>query len=818
MSAFRLNESTRAGAKALAAAAARTFRVRPLAGRLLLYVLLFSLVLSFVATGLQLLSDYREERARLIELQERVADMLAPTLAMNLDRGLWADAERQVDGLLSLPGIQFVQVSTHEGRVFERGAPLGSRMLERVRPLRVEDPTGESRVVGRLGLVSSLEPLYQQMWQQAMLSLLIHGIVVLVGALGLMLIVRMTLTRHLETMADYARELDFDALIAPLKLKRSSRGRPDELGELEKALNTMRMQLLGQARQIRESEVHFQDERDAAVRANQAKNLFLANVSHELRTPLQSVLGYASLLEDSLQASQLDPEQRDYVLTLKRSAENLSSIINDLLDISRMEAGKLTLESLPFDLRETLEDVVTMLGPKARDKRLALETRVDPHLPSGVLGDPIRCRQIMLNLVANAIRFTDSGHIMISAEVLDRTAKGMVKLRLSVEDTGSGIAPEDLPLIYEPYVHFEQRASRELSDAGLGLTVCRQLVELMNGQLEVESTPGKGSTFWVALKLPVARETSAHVRVDTRAIRGTRILVADSYELSRKLSLDLLAGFGAEAQGVRSAGEVLQRLEEAVEVNRPFSALLVDGFLPDMDCDQLCQRIRASKHHSDTRILVLSSNPQRGDAEHFRQAGADAFLSKALRESLLGPLLQQMFTGRHSKNRTFLTRFSLVTAAPWSPRPAELPCAEIKVLLVEDNPVNRALTERILGKFGARVVSVNDGEAAVERCQYEGFDLVFMDCVLPGIDGFETTRRLRKIEQEKSRAPVPVVALTANAMEKDEEMCREAGMDAFVAKPVTQDMLRAVLVQFCPGTRAGLSAEAAPTTSGSGSA
>ncbi|MFE8072083.1 response regulator [Marinobacteraceae bacterium S3BR75-40.1] len=759
--------------------------------RLLVYVLLFSVVLSIVAAGVQLAGEYRQEKGDLLEMQQQAAKMVSASLSTNLWHIRLDEARNDLEGLLSLPGIHYARVTTTEGRVLQVGEAPDQHTVEYSYTLKVDRPdTGIPVQVGTLNILSSLEPLYSRLWDRGLATLLSQGVIVLLGALVLLLIVRMMLTRHLTAMADFANQLNFDALIAPLQLRRRPPSRPDELSDLERALNTMRLQLLDEARRLRESELQSQGERDKAVRANQAKNLFLANVSHELRTPLQSVLGYAALIEHS----DLDPEQRDYVSTLKRSAENLSSIINDLLDISRMEAGKLELEQIPFDIRDTVDDVITMLAPRAREKRLALERRIPDHLPAALLGDPIRLRQVLLNLVSNAIRFTDSGHVMISAEVLERSPRD-VKVRFAVEDTGVGIAKEDLPLIYEPYVQLGSRFRRKLSGAGLGLTICRQLVHLMSGSLDVESTPGRGSTFWVDLTLPVASEHSAMIRQDTRAIQSRRLLVADSYELSRKITLELLSGFGAEVDGVRSAAEVIRRLEEAEDVGHPYDALLVDGFLPDMDCDLLCQQLRDSRH-AETRILVLSSNPQRGDAEHFRQAGADGFLSKSLRESYLAPVLQQLLLDHDQYKRHFVTRFTVQSNQP-PPDDPVAPCASMQVLLVEDNPVNRALTQRMLEKLGAVVTSAHDGEEAELLLREEAFDLVFMDCMLPGQDGFETTRHYRRWEAETGRPRVPVVALTANAMEKDEEKCRKSGMDAFIAKPVTMEMLRAILAQYC---------------------
>ena len=390
--------------------------------------------------------------------------------------------------------------------------------------------------------------------------------------------------------------------------------------------------------------------------------------------------------------------------------------------------------------------------------------------------------------------------MLISIEVLGRR-DDKARLRIAVEDTGVGINPEDVPLVYEPYVQLGQQFQRQLPGAGLGLTICRQLVGLMDGSMDLESRPGEGSTFWMELTLPVAPENAARVRPDTRMVKNRRILVVDSYELSRKITLEMLSRHEVHIEAVKSAGEALTSLRTAFDGHQPFDAIILDGFVPDMDSDLLCRQIRSNPLWSDMRLLILSSNPQRGDAEHFRQAGADAFLSKSLRESCLTPILNQLFADAAKEERRFLTRFSL-QATTDTARRRELPCGRMKVLLVEDNPVNRTLTRRLLEKLGCDVMTANDGEAAASLWQWHPFDLVFMDCVMPRVDGFEATRRLREWEKTHNRLRIPVVALTASAMEEDEERCRRCGMDSFVAKPVNIEMLRAVLEQYCQASAA----------------
>ncbi len=766
--------------------------LRPLAARLLAYVLLFSLLLSLVATGLQLVGEYDRRMGQLKQNQTRAAELIAGTLSQQAWLMNYSEVANSLDDLLVIPSIQFAQLNTPGGEAFTAGTRPGGRSITQDFPLTFQKNRSlPPQPVGTLQVATSVEQVYSELMDRAFVTLLFQSLIVMLGTLGLLVIVRLILTRHLESMADYAARLNLDALIEPLKLRRRHPRSPDELSELEQALNTMRLQLLEDTRTLREVTLQSQGERDDAIRANQAKNRFLANVSHELRIPLQSVMGYASLLADT----RLDADQREYVHTLINASEGLSSIINDLLDISAMEAGKLELDQIPFDLRETLNDLVHMLGTRAREKGLALELRVDETLPYAMVGDPVRVRQILLNLTSNAIKFTDSGHVLISIEVLGRKEE-QVRLRLAVEDTGIGIPQTDIALVCEPYVQLGQRFQRQLPGAGLGLTISRQLAELMDGQLEVESHEGEGSTFWVELSLPVAPDNSTRIRPDTHMIKGKRLLVVDSYELSRKITLEMLSRHDVHIEAVRSAGEALTSLRQATDNEAPYDALVLDGFVPDMDSDLLCRQLRDTPAWAEIRLLILSSNPQRGDAEHFRQAGADAFLSKSLRESCLTPILHQLFADQACGERKFLTRFSLQAISDTT-QVQQLPCGRMQVLLVEDNPVNRTLTRRLLEKLGCQVLTANDGEAAASLWQLHDFDLVFMDCQMPKMDGFEATRRLRRWEQDNLRERVPVVALTASAMEEDEERCREAGMDSFVAKPVNIEMLRAVLEQYC---------------------
>ena len=774
-------------------------RIRPLTGRLLAYLVLFTLILSLFATGYQVQSEYRAERDRLQQNQRQAAEMIASTVASQLWTLSLEEMDDTLGNALELAGVTYIEVTADDGRRFTAGQRPESNVISHSLPLTMDQRNAEAVQLGQVSAYSTYTPLIESLLHRTLTNLAFQSLVLFVGALGFLLIVRYALTRHLEAISDYARRLNLDALIAPLKLERTAPRKGDELSELEHALNTMRLQLLEDTRNIRRSEIRSQDERDQAVRANEAKNLFLANVSHELRTPLQSVLGFAGLLRDA----PLDAEQQEYLEHLESAAGNLSGIINDLLDISRMEAGKLTLEVLPFDLRETLDDLIRMQAPEARRKGLRLERRVDPDIPSLLEGDPMRLRQVLLNLVSNAIQYTDSGHVLISAELIQHRSQ-QASIRIAVEDTGIGIASEDFQRIREPYVQLADHSHRYVPGAGLGLAVCDQLVELMGGRLQIDSLPGEGSTFWVELTLPTSAGSQSSTRPDRSVLSGRQILVVDSYPLSRKITLGLLDELDLSLTAVSTGREALDLVTETRDTGVPFDVIVIDGFLPDMNTDRFCRVIRQSSELSGSRMLVLSSNPQRGDAEHFRDMGADAFLSKPLRESYLVPMLQQLLS-QPAEQRSFLTRFSLMEADNTPVGEALIPeCEGAVILLVEDNPVNRKLTRRQLEKLGCQVRVAEDGEQALTEWEAsDQIDGILMDCVLPGRDGFETTRLIRKKECDQARPTVPIIALTANAMEADEEQCRQAGMNAFIAKPVTVDTLRTVLSQQLRRTTPG---------------
>ncbi|MBK7673875.1 MAG: response regulator [Candidatus Accumulibacter sp.] len=692
------------------------------------------------------------------------------------------------------------------------GYTLGLSVLDVAQLVSVD-----GRPVGTVALRLDLSQLYQRLLSNA----LAFALVILIAlALSHRLLARFNraitapISSLVSVMARISQQGDY-AVRAPVESN-------DEIGDLAKGFNVMLEEIEDRDRHLAahrdelEQEVEartadLRQSRDLAEAGSRAKSEFLATMSHEIRTPMNGILGMTEMLRHTA----LNLQQQRFADAVYQSGEHLLTLINDILDFSKIEAGKLDIECIHFNLRQLVEDLGCLFAQPAEAKGLEMICSVPHDLPVAVSGDPVRVRQILTNLMNNAVKFTSRGDIVIRVRLLDETPQ-QACFRFEVQDSGIGISEEAQARLFNAFVQADSSTTRRFGGTGLGLVIAKRLIEMMHGQIGLHSEAGRGTLFWFEIPLRKQNPDARSVMNMAERLNGLRVLVVDDNATNREILAHQLAGWSMHYTGAAEGQQALQDLDQTAE--RPFDLAILDLHMPGMDGFELARAIRRDARWARMPLVMLSSVSVGADHPDRRNAPIDYYLTKPVRQSDLCDAIA-----------TALSR-ETPTPASAPPSPGPVPHAGAlparlggRVLVAEDNPVNQAVAGAMLESLGVSYRFADSGQIALDRVLHEPFDLVLMDCQMPEMDGFEATVQIRARQREGLlRQRLPIVALTANAVAGDRERCLAAGMDDYLSKPFTREGLLCVLQRWLPQPSAATvkatadaSARSTPTASGS---